>query len=121
VTISPLIQAHSWGRLQVADLGVFRDAKLFPGGARTWDWRETDTHHDPGIQLADVEELVRSGAEEVVLSRGVELRLQVPRSLVVKLESRGLVVHVLRTPEAIELYNELAVDRPVGALIHSTC
>ena len=29
-------------------------AKLYPGGARAWDWRETGTRHRPGIQPADI-------------------------------------------------------------------
>jgi len=33
-------------------------AKLFPGGLREWDWRETGTRHVPGIQHADVQELI---------------------------------------------------------------
>jgi hypothetical protein len=27
----------------------FKDAKIFPGDAREWDWRETGTRHVPGI------------------------------------------------------------------------
>lgn len=36
-------------------------------------------------------------------------------------EQRGVEVQVLRTGKAVERYNRLAEDRPVGALIHSTC
>ena len=51
--------------------GSLKDAKLYPGGARAWDWRETGTRHDPGIQPTDVAELLDHGAEVVVLSTGV--------------------------------------------------
>jgi hypothetical protein len=68
---SPRITHLSWGRLEIDDQRSFKDAKLFPGGAREWDWRETGTHHVPGIQPADVEELVDRGATVVVLSKGV--------------------------------------------------
>jgi len=37
------------------------------------------------------------------------------------LEGRGIEVHVLETRKAVELYNQLARDRPVGGLFHSTC
>jgi hypothetical protein len=37
------------------------------------------------------------------------------------LEGRGIAVHVVETPEAVKLYNDLADDVPVGGLFHSTC
>jgi hypothetical protein len=54
---SPRITHLSWGRLQTED-DVFKDARLYPGGAEAWDWNETGTSHDPGIQPADVEKLL---------------------------------------------------------------
>ena len=75
---SPRITLLSWGRLEVEGQdSPFKDAKLFPGGAREWDWRETGTAHEPGIQPADVEELLARGAAVVVLSQGFQGRLQV--------------------------------------------
>jgi hypothetical protein len=118
---SPLVTGFSWGRVEVGPLG-YRDAKLFPGGSREWDWRETGTQHVPGIQLADAIELIERGADVIVLSRGVDLVLQVPRSTIDALAGRGLEVHVLQSEEAVELYNRLAeAGARVAALIHSTC
>ena len=121
VASSPRIERVSWGRLDVAGHGSFKDAKLFPGGAREWDWRETGTGHSPGIQTADVEELLEHGARVVVLSRGMLRRLQVPTGTRHDLEKRGVTVHVLPTKEAAVLYNELAAREAVGGLFHSTC
>ena len=72
---SPRIAHLSWGRMETGDGRSFKDAKLYPGGARAWDWRETGTHHVPGIQPADVEELLEKGATTVVLSKGIWERL----------------------------------------------
>jgi hypothetical protein len=55
-------------------LGSGKDFKLYPGGGRVWDWRETNTEHVPGIQPADVQELIDNGSKVVVLSRGIQLR-----------------------------------------------
>ena len=74
---SPRVTALAWGRVEVEGGGRFKDAKLYPGGAREWDWRETGTRHAPGIQPADVEELIARGAEVVVLSQGIWERLQI--------------------------------------------
>lgn len=47
--ISPRITHLSWRRLDVDAERSFKDAKLYPGGAREWDWRETGTDHDPAF------------------------------------------------------------------------
>ena len=101
--------------------GTAKDAKLYPGGARAWDWVETGTRHRPGIQPADVAELVEHGATTVILSRGVLRMLGVCPETLRQLEDQGIAVEVLPTPEAVEAYNRLAATRPVGVLIHSTC
>src|ERR1043166_743585 len=54
---SPKITHVSWGHMEVEGLGSGRDFKLYPGGGRAWDWKETDTHHSPGIQPAHVVEV----------------------------------------------------------------
>jgi len=119
---SPRVTHLSWGRLEVEGVeGPFKDAKLFPGGARAWDWRETGTAHDPGIQPSDVEELLEHGVTAVVLSKGFDERLGVTRDVLRMLEERDVPAHVGRTGEAVELYNQLRERERVGALIHSTC
>ena len=117
---SPRVTDLAWGRLEV-DGSIFKDAKLFPGGARAWDWNETGTNHEPGIQPADVEELLERGATTVVLSKGFHERLGVTPETLRMLEERGVAAHVRQTEEAIRLYNELRETEKVGALIHSTC
>ena len=118
--LSPRITNLSWGRLDVEDVS-FRDAKLFPGGSREWDWNETDTRHAPGIQPSDVEELLEHGATVVVLSRGFHNRLGVCGETLRMLEDEGVSVRVEQTEWAVKLYNELRERERVGALIHSTC
>lgn len=120
---SPRITHLSWGRLEVeGHEAPFKDAKLYPGGARAWDWNETGTRHRPGIQPADVEELLDHGAETVILSRGINERLQVKPETLSMLEERGVSVDVLQTEQAVERYNALQAEgKPVGGLFHSTC
>ncbi|MGI5238260.1 Mth938-like domain-containing protein [Dactylosporangium sp. CA-139066] len=118
---SPRILSISWGTIEVEALGEMKDAKCWPGGAREWDWSETGTRHSPGIQPADVEELLDAGATTLVLSRGMEERLGVAEETLAMLRERGIEVHTAETGEAMDLYNELAATTPVGGLFHSTC
>jgi hypothetical protein len=106
----------------VEGLGSSTDAKLWPGGGRPWDWRETGTHHVPGIQISDVMELIDRGAGVVVLSRGMQLVLQTAPETLAFLEETAIPVHILETREAVRLYNSLrASGQPVAGLFHSTC
>ncbi len=122
MTQSPKITSLSWGVVKVEGFpNAFKDVKLFPGGAREWDWNETGTSHFPGIQLEDFEELLTHGATTLILSQGVYGRLKVAVHTLKILKEKGLEFHVLKTKEAVELYNQLRQKKPVGALIHSTC
>ena len=119
---SPRISTISWGRMEVEGLGEAKDFKLWPGGGRPWDWNETGTRHEPGIQPADVEELLEHGSQAVVLSRGQELQLLTSQDTLNALKARGIESHVEETRAAVKLYNDLAEQGvPVGGLFHSTC
>jgi hypothetical protein len=119
---SPRINHVSWGRLEVeGEAEPYKDAKLFPGGSRQWNWRETGTSHTPGIQIADVQDLLDHGATVVVLSRGMAECLHVPYETLEFLKERQIAVHVLPTKEAAVLYNKLAKTEQVGGLFHTTC
>lgn len=118
---SPRILAVSWGHMEVEGIGEGKDFKLYPGGGREWDWSETGMSHSPGIQPADVQELLDRGAAAVVLSRGMEERLRVDPAALRYLEQQSVEVHVAETREAVQIYNNLAGAVPVGGLFHSTC
>jgi len=108
--------------MEVEGVGSGKDFKLWPGGGRPWDWTETGTHHSPGIEPADVEELLIHGSEVLVLSRGMELQLETAPETLALLHERGVDVHVEETNAAVKVYNELAErGEPVGGLFHSTC
>ncbi len=119
----PRVAALEWGVLEVEGRAApYKDAKLWPGGSREWDWNETGTRHVPGVQLADVEEVLAHGARTVVIGRGMHGRLDVSAETRAGLAARGIDLRAAATPEAVETYNRLrdaAAD--VGALIHTTC
>ena len=119
---SPPVRDDGWGFVDVEGLGRLRDAKLWPGGGRGWDWNETGTHHRPGIQPGDVAELLEHGPDVVVLSRGRELRLETAPDTLSLLAAQQVEVVREETGAAIREYNRLALaGRRVAALLHSTC
>jgi len=78
----------------------YKDAKLFPGGSRESNWRETGTNHVPG---------------------GMKECLEIPRETLEFLKGQQIPAHVLPTVDAANLYNQLAEKEPVGGLFHTTC
>ena len=120
---SPFIKKQVWGRVEIEGQRVsFKDAKLFPCGSREWDWIETGTHHSPGIQVADIQELLDNGATTLILSNGEWGYLKVNPDTIYYLEQNKIPYHPLKTPVAVKLYNDLCgKSERVGALIHSTC
>ncbi|GAA2499776.1 hypothetical protein Ahu01nite_035680 [Winogradskya humida] len=118
---SPRVAEVEWGRIVVAGVGEFKDVIVYPGGGRAWDWRETGMRHRPGVRPVDVVELLERGADVIVLSRGMDLVLQVDQTVLDFLAGKGIEVQVAETREAVRIYNELSEHRAVGALFHSTC
>ena len=120
-----LITDLSWGNMEVSIAGEkqhFKDCKVWPGGAREWRWAETGTHHDPGIQLADVEEILAHNLEVVVFGCGQLGRLKVSAETEIMLRERSISYHAEKTGKAVALFNALARQgKRVGGLFHSTC
>ncbi|MGY1582198.1 Mth938-like domain-containing protein [Streptomyces sp. MN13] len=120
--LSPRILRLDWGLMEIEGAAPGKDFVVYPGGSHPWDWAEHGTRHNPGIQPGDVRELLDRNAEVVVLSLGMQRRLQIAPPTLELLREAGVAVHVDETPAAVELYNTLtAGPRPVGGLFHSTC
>jgi hypothetical protein len=117
----PTIAGLSWGRIELGDGRVFRDVKLSPAGACEWDWTESGTRHVPGVQVADVADLVDAGAETVVIGTGFYERLGVQQETRDWLAARGVTLRVAETGHAAADYNARCAAGKVAALIHSTC
>jgi hypothetical protein len=120
--VSPRVVDDGWGFIEIEGLGRFRDAKLWPGGGRAWDWRETGTDHRPGILSEDVTELLDHKPEVVILSHGRDGRLGVSAEALSLLETRGVPVVREKTDAALATYNRLTAEgRRVAGLFHTTC
>lgn len=120
---SPEITSLSWGHMKVKGCASnYKDCKVWPGGSRAWDWRETGTDHSPGVQPADLEEVLRKGVDLLVIGRGMSEALKVPSATVDFVKQKGVDVRVLQTEKAVAEYNKLVGQgAKVGGVFHSTC
>ena len=119
------VKHAAWGRMEVtvgSKTLKFRDCKVWPGGATEWDWRITNTHHQPGTQPVDIEEILENDIEAMVLSRGVLLMLRACPETEQLFRDRGIEYHIEETKKAVDLYNSLVSQgKRVGGIFHSTC
>lgn len=126
-TIMPmsLITHISWGHMEVTINGQtlgFKDCKVWPGGAAAWDWNLTRTRHQPGIQPADIEEILDHDVKVMILSRGMQLELRTCPETEQMLRSQNIEYHIEETRQAAELFNSLMLEgKRVGGIFHSTC
>jgi hypothetical protein len=74
-----------------------------------------------GIQRADIRELMSTVQEPWCSQSGIWQRLQVCRETLELLAENGIQVEVLQTEAAVERFNMLRENMPVGGLFHSTC
>lgn len=115
----------SWGHMEVTVDGhthKFKDCKVWPGGAKAWDWTMTGTRHRPGIQPTDIEDIIEQGVEVMILSRGMQLMLHTCPETEQLLRSRGIEYHIEETGRAVELFNDfMRRGKKVGGVFHSTC
>jgi hypothetical protein len=120
-----LISDLAWGNIEVSISGKkqnFKDCKVWPGGAREWRWGETGTHHNPGIQPADIQEILAHEVDAIVLGRGQLGRLGVSSATEAILRGQGIACYVEKTKKAVMLFNELVRNgKRVGGVFHSTC
>ncbi len=119
---SPKILSISWGKMDIENLGIGKDFKLWPGGGRAWDWQETGTKHSPGIQVADITELLDHGATIVILTKGRYSRLKTQQETLRYLEKYGVKTIIAETKKAVKIYNKYVdQDARVAGLFHTTC
>jgi len=120
-----LITHISWGKMEIT-IGdktlYFKDCKVWPEGADNWDWNLTGTHHKPGIQPADIEEILKHNVEVMILSKGMLLMLHTAKETIGLLDSFKINYHREETRNAVRLFNNMANQGiRAGGIFHSTC
>ena len=121
---APRVTHISWSKIEISEENgttkSYVDCKLSPQGSTKWDWTVAGTHHRPGIQIADLKDII--DADVIILSRGMDLILQTKPETEAYLKSLNKEYYILETREAVKKYNELVnAGKKVSALIHSTC
>lgn len=117
-----LIKKIEWGRVELEDGSQFKDVMLAPSFTSEWNWKLSGTNHSKGIQTSDIDVLLEHKVDVLILSRGVNLVLQVSADTYAYAIARVPTLIVDQSVSAVAHYNRLVEQgKRVGMLLHSTC
>lgn len=112
------ITDYAFGRITIDGRTYTSDVILYPEGVDDRWWRK-EGHT---LQIEDLTDIVNAKPERLVIGTGYHGCMAMPEETLRYLASRGILAHVARTREAVELFNQL--QRPgvkIVAALHLTC
>ena len=112
------ITSYSFGHIEVDGLGYSSDVIITPEGVEDGWWRK-EGHN---LAIEDLDTVIAAKPDTLIIGSGYYGRMRVPAVARAYLTGRGIRVEVVRTSEAVEVFNELQqrYARVVAAL-HLTC
>lgn len=108
------VERIRFGEIVIGGRRYDHDVTIHPDGRVT---ARSGGHH---IGREEVEELLREGADVVVVGTGIYGVARMGEEDLKALSS-GVELHVMKSPEAVETLRRLWGKRRVGAIIHVTC
>ena len=113
------IDSYSFGAIRIDGVEYSHDVILYREHATSPWWREAGSHV---FAPPDLEQLIESGPETVVLGTGYFGRVRVQDDTVSAFADQGTKVVVEKTGRAVEEYNRLVDEGvDVAAALHLTC
>lgn len=110
------LSGYRFGRIDVDGVPYHHDVAVLPSGVREW-WRR-EGHR---VYPEDLGDALAEHPEIVVIGTGLSGLLAVTEEAERALTQAGVELHVARTKEAVDAYNELCQRRRACALLHLTC
>ncbi|HDD59462.1 MAG: hypothetical protein J7K08_02300 [Thermoplasmata archaeon] len=109
------VERIEFGEIVIEGRRYAHDVTIHPDGRVT---PRSGGHH---IRREEVEVVLREGAEVVVVGCGIYGVAKMREEDVEALRSKGAEIHLLKSPDAVEVLKKLSGKRRVGAIIHVTC
>ena len=113
-----MIENNTFGSIQIDGKTYTTDVLIYPDGrvADGW-WRR----HGHQLTLEDLENVIASEPELIVIGTGVYGRMQPDLGLEKALQKHGIDLVIDITGEAIHHFNRLHKTRRIGGGFHLTC
>ena len=114
------IDSYSFGRIIVDGKNYTNDIKII-NGRLVPNWWRKEGHF---LQLEDIEDILSAKPEVLVIGTGSAGVMKVDSRLLHELEKRGIKAYILKSAEAVRLFNDLSKKLGSGKVslaIHLTC
>ncbi len=116
-----MITSYAFGKMTIATRSFSSDLIIFPDGRIQDNWYRRTGHL---LEMTDLKSLVAEKPNLIITGTGAYGRMALAASLETELDSLGIKIRAMATPEAITLYNKMIQDassRSISACFHLTC
>lgn len=114
-----MITEYSFGMMTINGKIYRKDLIILPDGSIHYPWWRSSGHT---VSIADVNSILTFCPTDLVLGTGDPGLMKPDNSLIPKLESKGIQVHILPTRQAVQKFNQLTyTDKSCAAGFHLTC
>lgn len=110
------VDSCSFGRIVIDGKSYSKDVIIFPHRVFSPWWR-SEGHL---LQMDDLAEVLKEKPAILVVGSGYSGVMRVPRKLVEELHSLGVEVRTEKTPDAVNVFNNISGKKVIAAL-HLTC
>lgn len=116
--MSVRMEHYAFGRIDIDGRTYTADVVVYPDGTIDADWWRRQGH---ALAPADIAALLDARPAVIVVGTGYNGRMKPAAGLAAAAQQRGIELKVAQTGAAVDLFNDLAPDRPTGACLHLTC
>ena len=111
------IQDYNFGRITIAGQTYHHDVIVFPDKVQDGWWRK-EGHK---LYVEDLETVVAAKPGVLIVGTGYYGNMVVPHETIEYFNSQDIMLHLAKTPKAVELFNTMRQEAEVVAALHLTC
>ena len=112
-----MINSYSFGVITINGKKYRSDVIIYPEKIDEEWWRE-EGHN---LCLEDIEELLEYKPDVLIIGTGYLGLMKVPEDIQSSIEEKDIEIHVLKTKDAVDKYNEVNPSKKTVAALHLTC
>ncbi len=116
-----MITSYAFGKMTIGTRSFSSDLIIFPDSSILDNWYRRSGHL---LEMADLKSLVDEKPDLIITGTGAYGKMALAPGLEAELDSLGIEIRVMDTPEAVALYNKLIRDdasKSLSACFHLTC
>jgi len=110
------INSYSFGKIVINRIIYTKDVIILPDRV-IYPWWRKEGHL---LQWEDIEDVLKEAPQLLIIGKGYSGLMQVPESLIKRLNEKGIKVLIGNTAEMVKIFNSAEEKNKIAAL-HLTC